>query len=306
MVLGEHLMAIVSTSAQTTIIFDLGGVLLGQSRAGFIRSLGFGTLFSYAVFDHKAFWRFSQALQDLIFAVCDQFTCERDPLFKTTYTPEGVELPYILCAYQAGLITSAEVLAQLPDVLNMCRKKGMFVSYRQELLAKRAIEGIFNAKFIANYIFPMRPGIELLKELSQIENLDGSKKFRFLALSNWDKESFAIVRKIFEKELAYFDGMVISADVGTIKPNIEIFEYTMERYHLRPEKCIFIDDQYENIMAAKAFGIERSIHYTDAYTLRKELIGLGILPSLQHRFPVNAPFVAALIGSIAALIAAFV
>lgn len=304
--MGVRLMVKISTSAQTTIIFDLGGVLLAQSRAGFIRNLGLGTLFSYAVLDRTAFWRFSQALQDLIFSVCSQFACDRDPLFKITYTPEGVELPYILCAYQAGRITSAEILAQLPDVLSVCRKKGIFVSRRQELLVERAIEGIFNAEFIANYIFPMRPSIEILKELWCIKNLDGSRKYRFLALSNWDKESFAIVRKRYEKELSYFDGMVISADVGTIKPNLEIFEYTMGTYNLRPEECIFIDDQYENIVAAKTFGIDRSILYSDAYRLRKDFIALTILSKSQPRFTSKAPFVAALLGSIAAIIAAFV
>lgn len=262
----------------TTIIFDLGGVLLGQSRAGFIRSLGLGALFTYAIFDRKALWKFPAALQDLVFAVCGQFKIEKDPCIKPSFTPAGVELPYILCAYQAGRIYSADILEQLPHVLHVCRKKGYFVSHRQELLVKRAIEGIFNAELIAKYIYPIRPTVSLLRRLAHIKNPDGSKKYRILALSNWDKESFAFVKQRFAHQFSYFDGIIISGDVGTIKPNQAIFECAMKLYNLQPEDCIFIDDQNENIIAAKAFGIERSIHFTRTHALRRKLEALHILP----------------------------
>jgi FMN phosphatase YigB (HAD superfamily) len=48
-----------------------------------------------------------------------------------------------------------------------------------------------------------------------------------------------------------------------------------ERYGLAPESCVFIDDSEPNVVSARKFGMH-AIHFTDAGTLRKELIALGL------------------------------
>ena len=45
--------------------------------------------------------------------------------------------------------------------------------------------------------------------------------------------------------------------------------------NLAPESCVFIDDSEANVVSARKFGMH-AIHFTDARTLRKELIGLGL------------------------------
>jgi putative hydrolase of the HAD superfamily len=40
-----------------------------------------------------------------------------------------------------------------------------------------------------------------------------------------------------------------------IKPYRCIFEYFLKKYSLRPEECLLIDDQQENIKAARALGM---------------------------------------------------
>lgn len=297
--LGLILMATSQLSSQTTIIFDLGGVLFGQSRAGFIRSLGIGTLVTYSVFDRKAPWKFGTHLQDIIFAVCERMESPSGSYGKATYTTKGVELPTILCAYQAGIVTSKQVLDQLPGVLARCREEGFFSSYRQELLVKRAIEGIFDAQLIAKYIYPLKPNIELLKELSLIKNPDGSKKYRIMVLSNWDKESFEQVKKRFARQFAYFDQVIISGAIGIIKPNAAAFGYVLKTYGLHPQECIFIDDQPENIVAALSCGIEAAIQYKNINQLRYELTALSILPPSSFSFRRGAAF--GLLGSMFSL-----
>lgn len=267
---------------QTAIIFDLGGVLFGQSKAGFIRGLGLGSLISYSVLDRQAPWKFASHLQDLIFVVCERMTYDHDPLLIATCTTGGIKLPHILCAYQAGRITSKEVLTQLPGVLEQCRKDALFTSHRQEILVKRAIEGIFNAELIAKYIYPIKHSIELLKELSLMKHPDGTKKYRIIALSNWDRESFAHIKKRFARQFSYFDELVISSHINTIKPNPAAFEFVMSTFGLQPAQCVFIDDQSENIAAAKAFGIGHPIQFTSAHQVRKELMGLDIFPKPQR------------------------
>jgi len=45
---------------------------------------------------------------------------------------------------------------------------------------------------------------------------------------------------------------------------------------LPAERVVFIDDNRANIEAAAKLGLH-AIHFTDANSLRKELVGLGLL-----------------------------
>ena len=48
----------------------------------------------------------------------------------------------------------------------------------------------------------------------------------------------------------YFDGGVVSADVKLSKPDIRIYRYILEKYDLKPEECLYIDDIEENIIGS--------------------------------------------------------
>jgi 2-haloacid dehalogenase len=95
------------------------------------------------------------------------------------------------------------------------------------------------------------------------------------ALSNWSAETFPAARPRYSF-LEWFDGIVISGEVRVAKPDRRIFDELLERYGLQPGSVVFIDDVAENVTAAEALGI-RSILFTDAAALRRELVGLGVL-----------------------------
>ena len=52
-----------------------------------------------------------------------------------------------------------------------------------------------------------------------------------------------------------FDGMVISAPIRMVKPHADIFEYTLDRFGLKAEECVFVDDMEPNIEGARACGL---------------------------------------------------
>lgn len=52
-----------------------------------------------------------------------------------------------------------------------------------------------------------------------------------------------------------FDHMVISAEVGVMKPEARIFQIALEALNARPEESIFVDDFAENVEAARALGM---------------------------------------------------
>lgn len=68
--------------------------------------------------------------------------------------------------------------------------------------------------------------------------------------------------------LDYFDGIVVSADEGVTKPDIRIYEIFLERYGLRPEECLFIDDREDNAEGARAVGMQAFVFEDDFEAVR--------------------------------------
>ena len=81
-------------------------------------------------------------------------------------------------------------------------------------------------------------------------------------------ESVKWIREVFEK----FDGIVLSAPVGRVKPNRDIFEYVLETYGLNPKECLFIDDSAKNIEGAQKVGIKGYLFDGDADKLRRYIL----------------------------------
>jgi len=100
-------------------------------------------------------------------------------------------------------------------------------------------------------------------------------KYRLFGLSNWSAETFP---QIFDSYTFFQDleGIVLSGQEKTIKPNKGLYEILLNRYSLLANECLFIDDNRNNIIAAKELGFH-TIHLTEGVCLEKELIHLGIL-----------------------------
>ena len=102
-----------------------------------------------------------------------------------------------------------------------------------------------------------------------LETLIKSKNYKVVALTNWSRETFPIAQKHFEF-LQWFDGIVVSGEEKTRKPFKDIYEITLSRYVIIPEKSIFIDDNLRNIDAANNLGIN-GILFKNAQELSQQL-----------------------------------
>jgi len=105
--------------------------------------------------------------------------------------------------------------------------------------------------------------------LELFEELKKSGKYKLYALSNWSAETWPIALNKYDF-LSWFDGLVISGLEGIRKPAPEFYRLLLDRYHVRLEEALFIDDNYRNILAAREMGIV-SIHFTSATELEKQL-----------------------------------
>ena len=79
--------------------------------------------------------------------------------------------------------------------------------------------------------------------------------YTLAGLSNWSWETFALMRDRFEF-LDWFEVVIVSGDVGLIKPDPAIYHLTMERIGRQPEECLFIDDNQVNVDAARDIGMD--------------------------------------------------
>lgn len=113
----------------------------------------------------------------------------------------------------------------------------------------------------------MAETVEILYELK--------KKFKIYGLTNWSAETFPVALKRFNF-LQLFDGIVVSGDEKLIKPEKEIFELLLNRYNLKAENCVFIDDNIKNVQAAINIGFH-AIHFISAEDLKHQLVLLNIL-----------------------------
>ena len=92
-------------------------------------------------------------------------------------------------------------------------------------------------------------------------------------LTNWGSETWPLARAQFPF-LDSFDGVLVSAEVGLIKPDPEIFRMLCARFGVTPERSVFIDDVERNVVAARALGFY-GIVFIDAAQLRAELRQCG-------------------------------
>ena len=111
-------------------------------------------------------------------------------------------------------------------------------------------------------ILPVPGMVELLADLKEAG-------FRLYLLSN---TSVAYHR--FRSEIPgirYFDDTLISADVGLVKPDPEIFHLACRRFDIIPSESAFIDDTPINAEAAHHIGMRAFVFNDDVDDLRLRL-----------------------------------
>jgi len=94
-------------------------------------------------------------------------------------------------------------------------------------------------------------------------------------LTNFSAETYPLALRRFDF-LAWFRGVLVSGEVGLVKPDPRIYRLLCERFAIAPATVIYIDDVARNAAAATALGMH-GIHFTAPVGLRRELVELGVL-----------------------------
>jgi putative hydrolase of the HAD superfamily len=105
---------------------------------------------------------------------------------------------------------------------------------------------------------------DLLKIISEMRG-----KYKMGLLSNFSDE----LRHRIDNEWALskaFDEIIISCEVGLVKPDPEIFNLMLDRLGVRADESVFIDDRIKNIEGAKKMGF-LTIFFTNKKQALEEL-----------------------------------
>jgi len=155
----------------------------------------------------------------------------------------------------------ARTAYQLEDTLNSGRiDYDTFVLKLSELSGKLTPAEVMQ---ILDKHIPDESVFDLIRELKP--------KYKIGMLSNSGADS--LDELIGTERRALFDDIVLSYDVGYIKPQLEIFRLAARRLHVAPAECVMVDDRERYCEAAKTAGLQ-AIHFTSAAQLRQELESL--------------------------------
>ncbi|MFA5324656.1 MAG: HAD family phosphatase [Bacteroidales bacterium] len=116
-------------------------------------------------------------------------------------------------------------------------------------------------------------GGEIIENTRLIKIL--KSKYKIYGLSNWSAETFPIAFKKYAF-FSDFDGIVLSGQEKMVKPDSRIFKLLLNRYSIRAEESLFIDDNIKNVITAKEIGF-LTILLTENINLKNKLIDLGLL-----------------------------
>ncbi len=118
---------------------------------------------------------------------------------------------------------------------------------------------------ICNNWYAVTPIIDGMDTLIKKLKKDGYKLYLLsnicLMLAN-DTSKFKLYNE-------YFDGGVMSSPIKLIKPNTDIFQHLLEKYSLKAEECLFVDDLLPNVEGAEKCGIHGFRFCNNAQELEK-------------------------------------
>jgi len=96
--------------------------------------------------------------------------------------------------------------------------------------------------------------------------------YKLYALSNWSAPALEGCAEGLSF-LDDLDGVVLSYQEKVIKPNAQIYKILCERYDIKPEEAVFLDDSLPNVIGAHAIGMH-AIHFRSYEQGKAELEAL--------------------------------
>jgi 2-haloacid dehalogenase len=129
----------------------------------------------------------------------------------------------------------------------------------------------WDERFVEMYGGPFDETVALLRELHR-------RRVPLVASTNWGAESWVMAKDRYEF-LGWFDGAVVSGEVGLAKPDPVFYELLVDTFDLVPHETLYIEDNRANLRAAADRGFVphrfESAADLEIDLRRHRLIGIG-------------------------------
>lgn len=116
-------------------------------------------------------------------------------------------------AMDTGMIDESEFIDQIADITGLTGEE------------------------VTDYLFsPSRPNSEVFELIRQLKS-----RYRLAILSNIS--SHERLREVLtDEQIALFDALVLSGEVGMVKPDEQIYRLAADLLGCMPDECVFVDD----------------------------------------------------------------
>lgn len=247
-------------SAPQHIIFDLVGVLFQINTFKLLRSIGLLRTARYLLTHRK-----NPVITYL--KTLDILAHQEKPTSKHIKY-KGYLQPLCVAQCSLGFKTMQETARSIKDRIRQLSDH-FFASGTEQALMMRICEVFFDPEVVRS-AQPNKKIFELIQSFAQ------EGRHKLFLLTNIDTQTFGQLTKAYKEIFSLFDGIVASCNVHLVKPQPEIYQYLIDQHGLEAQKCVFIDDQQENLVAAQKLGIA-GIQYTSFKAVYEKLSDLGIL-----------------------------
>jgi HAD superfamily hydrolase (TIGR01509 family) len=223
--------------ATPIFLFDLNGVLFDTDSTVIVRQLGLTDVILFLTRYGSV-----QLIKLHFYHTLNRITNSSGNHLNIK-DPQGIIMPQLMIDWLRGTIDNKTALTH--TVTTIEANSQWFLSGVEQRLMIGMAHALFDPeKFVASrkFLIDLAPLIGYLKR-------NGAKLY---ILSNWDQESFELLKKRYPAVFNWFDGAIISGTTGYIKPEPELFAHVQNTY--QTNLICFLDDQHENLTAAAKVG----------------------------------------------------
>lgn len=256
---------------ETVVVLDLHGVVITTNKRAAFKLLGGFNLLKLAWKEHLNPKNLSKYLKKRLYQLLDTIKprIEQNNLLAPQ-DDEGNIVPQLMEDLLNGSLPPAAILDAVKDFAQ--DNPSWFKSRIEHILLNNLAKMIFTPKLFV-HIHDLRP------EARQFVKECKLKGYRVGILSNWDSESFELIKEKYPDFFALFnpEDICISGTKHCSKPDPCIYTF-FDTFSTKPENIWFIDDQEVNLMTPQSMGI-RTILYKPKKTF-------GGLHTKFPRFPV--------------------
>ncbi|MEJ5051513.1 HAD family phosphatase [Chryseobacterium culicis] len=159
------------------------------------------------------------------------------------------------------------------DEWNVEQDRGRSLAEGTEIQVKKFPEWEKEIRaFYDNWTVMLKSDIpQNVEVLRKLKNTD----YHLFGLTNWSAETFPYALENYDFFQIFEGKIVVSGTEKLIKPDPKIWHVLLERYNIKAEESLFIDDNTKNIEMAKSLGFI-TIQVFPETDLAKELKKFGV------------------------------